>query len=111
MNTRLPLFGQFASFLNNAINNQDGQALLKLLPIEPPFDSDYGRLLDEIFSVFKSLDSLKASIRTSIAVIAKDDKDAWHAFSDFLATYFEFIRNLNVENLLETYEKLSYLLT
>jgi nuclear mRNA export protein PCID2/THP1 len=111
MVTQPPLFSQFANLLNNAIHNQDGQGLLKLLPIEPPFDSDYGRLLNEIFSVFKSLDSLKASIRSAIAVIAKDDKDAWHAFSDFLATYFEFIRNLNVENLLETYERLSNLLT
>jgi hypothetical protein len=106
-----PLFSQFANFLNSAIHNQDGQALLKLLPIEPPFDSDYGRLLDEIFSVFKSVDSLKDSIRTVIAVIAKDDKDAWHPFSGFLATYFEFIRKVNVENLLETYERLSSLLT
>jgi hypothetical protein len=106
-----PLFAQFANILNTVIQSQDGEALRKLLPIEPPFDADYGRLTNEVFSAFKSIDALKDAIRRAIAVIARDDKDAWHTFADFLATYFEFIRKVNVENLLETYEKLSNLLT
>jgi hypothetical protein len=111
MASQAPLFGQFAGLLNGAIQSQDGDALCKLLPIEPPFNADYARLLDEVFSVFDSDDSFKDSIRTEIAVVASDDKDAWHAFADFLATYFDFIHDVDIENLLRTYEQLSNLLT
>jgi hypothetical protein len=106
-----PLFGQFASLLNSAIENQDGDALLRLLPIEPPLPPDYDRLLHEVYAVFETDDSFKKSIQQAITVIANDDKDAWHTFADFLATYFEFIREVNIEDLLDTYEKLSNLLT
>jgi hypothetical protein len=106
-----PLFDQFAGLVNSAIALDDGDALRRLLPIEPPFSSDYDTLLDEVFAVFDSTDALKEYVRGAIDVIAADDNDAWHAFADFLATYFDFIHDVDLENLLHAYENLANLLT
>ena len=106
-----PLLRKFFDLLNNQIKVNNGEALRNLLPIEPPFSEDYHSLLNEIFSRFKDEDSLKETIRSNINVVSQDDKDAWYAFPDYLQTYFSFIRTVNPNNLLETYEKLRSLLT
>jgi hypothetical protein len=106
-----PLFAQFAGLLNDAIDREDGETLCRLLPIEPPFNADYARLLDEVYAVFDDDDVFKECIQGEIAVIASDDKDAWYAFADFLVTYFDFIRHVNIEDLLRTYSQLENLIT
>jgi hypothetical protein len=110
MTSALLLSRQFFDLLNGAINAQNGENLKTLLPIEPPFQPDYHKLLDEVFARFTDVDVLKEAIRTSITAASIDDKDAWQAFPEFLATWFQFVKTVNPENLLETYEKLSNLL-
>ena len=110
MTASTPLLRQFIGLINGAIGAQNGETLKNLLPIEPPFGSDYLKLLNETFSQFSNVDTLKEAFKSAIHVVAKDENDAWYAFADFLATWFTFIRTVNVENLLETYDKLSGLL-
>ena len=105
-----PQLTRFLSALNSAIDSKDGEQLLSLLPIEPPFNNDYHSLLDEVFSYFTNNDSLKDTIEAGIHVIAADDKDAWHSFSNFLVSYFQFIHSVDPTNLPVTYKKLEELI-
>jgi hypothetical protein len=105
-----PLLRQFIGLINGAIGAQNGETLKKLLPIEPPLAPDYLKLLDEAFSQFSNVDTLKEALKSAIRVVAKEDKDAWQAFPDFIVTWLTFIRTVNVENLLDTYDRLSGLL-
>lgn len=102
---------RFLAVLDNDINTGNGDALQKLLPIEPPFNSDYIHMLEEIRLSFSDPQDLQEFIRDRINVSGGDDPDAWYAFPDFIVNYFNFIRDVNVENLLETYEMLSNLIT
>ena len=105
------LLQQMLRLLNNTIASEDGDLLQKQLPIEPPFHDDYISLLAEINSTFSDIDSLKEFIRNGIDVSSSDDKDAWYALPDFLSQYFSFIRDVNLQDLLATYEMLSNLMT
>jgi hypothetical protein len=105
------LLRRFLGVLDNVINTGNGGGLQELLPIEPPFNSDYIHMLEEISSSFSDPQVLQEFIRDRINVSGGDDPDAWYAFPDFIVNYFNFIRDVNVENLLETYEMLSNLIT
>jgi hypothetical protein len=104
------LLSQFIGLLNMAIAGQNGELLKSVLPIEPPFKSDFVKLIDDVFTRYSDLDSLKEDLKLGIPVAAQDDKDAWQAFPDFLVDWLGFIRTVNVENLLETYDMLSNLI-
>jgi hypothetical protein len=99
-------FGQFMQHVNLAISSQNAGMLRSLLPIEPPFKSDYHNLLNQLSSMTD--DSLETAIQKATNPIAKGE---WNAFADFMTTYFRFIGSVNPQNLLETYDKLSQLIT
>jgi hypothetical protein len=101
---------QFLNLLNGAIDSQNGETLKTLLPIEPPFQPDYLKLLEEVFTLFSDVDALKDAIKNGTNAATIDDKDSWQAFPEFLATWFQFVKTVNPANLLETYEKLTNLL-
>jgi hypothetical protein len=104
------LLKQYLGLINQAIAANNGAQLWSLLPIEPPFSDDYQNLLNDVFSTYSDAGALKDAIRNGVSAVAKDDKDAWAAFPEFLQTYFNFIRTVNPADLLSTYEKLSNLI-
>lgn len=104
------LLKQYLGLLNNAISNNDGHHVCSLLPIEPPFSQDYLDLLNDVFGAYPDAGQQKDIIRSGVKAVAKDDKDSWAAFPEFLQTYFQFIRSVDPADLLTTYERLSNLI-
>jgi hypothetical protein len=104
------LLRQYLQLVNSAIANKNGNQLSTLLPIEPPFGEDYQNLLNDIFSTYSDSTALKDVIKNGVEVVAREDRDSWATFPEFLQTYFNFIRTVNPNDLLTTYEKLSNLL-
>lgn len=105
------LLSQFLNLINGTIRSQNGNVLQVLLQIEPPFRADYVKMVDGTFSEFSELDAVKESIRSAMPVTSDGNKDEWSLLPDFLANYFLFVKTVDPSNLLDTYDKLSSLLT
>jgi hypothetical protein len=99
--------------IQGAVTQQNGEQLRQLLPIEPPFHPDFQNLIREVsqsneFAGDGATVSLKNFIESRLPLADyQASRDAWVALPDFLAEFLRFVRDVKVENLLETFERLS----
>jgi len=103
----------FLSELNQILRGKDGAKLQDFLVIEPPFATVYRAMVAELRQNFhaENQDALEAKCKQ---FLPEDDESgaggSWTAFISFLVQYFAFIRDVNVDHLMETHDMLKALL-
>lgn len=108
-----PTLDQFLGEINRITTLKNSAQLSQYLIIEPPYAASYNTIISEVRRQYPkgSEDALERKIVGAVGIIEGDDETAsWTAFARFLVLYFGFLRDVDVGNLLETYELLSELL-
>ncbi|GAM89505.1 hypothetical protein ANO11243_075440 [Dothideomycetidae sp. 11243] len=113
-----PTIGQFLDEIATILRQRDAPKLSKYLVIEPPYAPIYETLRSEVRSSYSAPDGTSIQRLETLCqeklgqVLIDPDNNAptWSAFVKFMAQYFVFLRDVDVANLLATYELLSELL-
>lgn len=103
-----PILDKFITSISQLVAARDGVKLQDYLQIEPEWPPIYYQMVDELRRSFP-----KENPRSDARVLAKCErlgKGAWIAFPMFMRLYFTFLRDVDVKNLLETYNLLRALL-
>ncbi|KAL4808065.1 hypothetical protein BDV18DRAFT_95744 [Aspergillus unguis] len=103
---------RFVASLAEIVKNRDGAKLQDFLQIEPPLPDIYGQMVDELRQKYPNGSPKEAELLRRCEGLVPKSKggSSWIAFPTFMKLYFSFLRDVNVENLLETYEMLKGLL-
>ena len=102
-----PTIDQFLGEIASIVREKNSIKLQDYLVIEPPYTNLYGEMVIELRRAFPKgrEDALESKCSK---VLPTDDDDAqWSAFVKFMVQYFTFLRSVNIDNLLETYNALS----
>lgn len=109
-----PTIDQFLGELWQIIQEQDGTKLQEYLVIEPPLSPIYQKIVDELRQAYPNHNSHTALENKCKSFIPEyqdgEDGGSRSAFISFLVRYFAFLRDVNVEDLLETHDMLKALL-
>ncbi|MCJ1284655.1 hypothetical protein MMC26_003990 [Xylographa opegraphella] len=104
---------QFLSEINQILRSKNGPKLCDYLVLEPPLPPLYNVIVNELrqnFPISKQ-DALEAQCRKRLPEYDEGDVGgSWRSFISFLVQYFVFLRDVNVEQLLETHDILKALL-
>ncbi|KAL4880621.1 hypothetical protein BJY04DRAFT_228266 [Aspergillus karnatakaensis] len=102
---------RFLTSLAEIVRDRDGRKLQDFLQIEPPLPDIYGQMVDELRQKYPNATKEAELLRRCEGLVPKSkDSSSWSAFPTFMKLYFCFLRDVNVENLLETYDMLKGLL-
>lgn len=110
--TRTPTLDKFLDETNNILAVKNGQQLQSYLIIEPPFNDLYNSMISEIRNQYPKgkEEALESKCQRALPQAQEDeDGSSWSTFVKFIANYFAFIRDVDVKNLLDTYNLLSEL--
>ena len=101
---------QFLADVSRIIREKNDVQLQDYLVIEPPFGNIYLDMINELRQKYpkQSGNDLEVNCKEFVPEAEADDDGSppWTAFTRFLVQYFGFIRDVNVDNLLETYDLL-----
>ncbi|CAL5874244.1 uncharacterized protein PFLUO_LOCUS8532 [Penicillium psychrofluorescens] len=100
-----PVLDQFLGSVAELVQNRDGVKLQDFLQIEPPLSDIYMRMIDELRQHYASGPQKDAELlrRCEGLVPRSKGSSSWTAFPTFLKLYLTFLRDVNVGNLLDTY--------
>ncbi|KAL4778973.1 hypothetical protein BJX76DRAFT_107694 [Aspergillus varians] len=103
---------RFLNSLAEIVRDRDGAKLQDFLQIEPPLPDVYGQMVDELRQKYPNGSPKEGDLLRRCEGLAPKSKGGspWTAFPMFMKLYFSFLRDVNVENLLETYDMLKGLL-
>lgn len=112
-----PTLERFLSEVSSILRQRDATKLREYLVIEPPYAQIYETLCAEVRSTYNANDGTAAQrLETacsdklnSVLVDPEGYSPTWTAFVKFIAQYFFFLRDVDISNLLATYELLSEL--
>ena len=108
-----PTLDQFLGEIAGIIKEKNGTQLQEYLIYEPPLPPLYNKIVSEI-KQFYPLSSQKALENKCISFIPEydegDEGGSRTSFVMFMVKYFAFLRDLNIENLIETHDLLKALL-
>ncbi|KAE8154903.1 hypothetical protein BDV25DRAFT_147183 [Aspergillus avenaceus] len=107
-----PVLDRFLSGIDNLVKSRDGAKLQDFLQIEPPLSDVYQQMVAELRQRYPEGSPAEADLlrRCEALVPRTKGSSSWTAFPTFMKQYFTFLRDVNVENLLETYDRLKGLL-
>lgn len=106
-----PILDQFLQGVAELIQNRDGAKLQDYLQIEPPLSDIYQRMIQELRQRYQGTQGEhELQQRCEGLVPRTKGSSSWTAFPTFMKLYFTFMRDVNVDNLLETYNLLKGLL-
>ncbi|KMU81298.1 COP9 signalosome complex subunit 12 [Coccidioides immitis RMSCC 3703] len=107
-----PVFNNFLSGLQEIIRARDGAKLQDFLQLEPPLAPIYNQMVDELRQAYPSASGKDERLLAKCESLlpASASTSPWSAFPLFMRLYFTFLRDVNLDNLLETYELLRTLL-
>ncbi|RDW58976.1 uncharacterized protein DSM5745_11182 [Aspergillus mulundensis] len=107
-----PVLDTFISSLSEIVRDRDGAKLQDFLQIEPPLPDVYTQMVDELRRKYPNESPKEAELLRRCEGLVPKSKggSTWTAFPTFMKLYFCFLRDANVENLLETYDMLKVLL-
>lgn len=115
-----PVLDQFLNSVADLVRSRDGAKLQDFLQIEPPLPDIYRQMIDELRQhVPAGSSQADAELqrrcevlvpRTTAAKGSVGSGSTWAAFPTFMKLYLGFLRDVNVDNLLETYNLLKSLL-
>lgn len=94
------------------VKNRDGAKIQDYLQLEPPLNEIYQQMVAELRYDFPDTPEKNKELQRRCEQLVPRSKNSssWSAFPVFMKLYFAFLRDVYVENLLETYEKLKELL-
>ena len=104
---------QFLNEINQILRTKNGQKLNDYLVIEPPLPHLYTVIVKELrqSSASGRQDDLEAKCKKLLVEYEEGDTGgSWPAFTSFLVQYFVFLREVNVDHLVETHDMLKALL-
>ena len=113
MATGAPVLDRFLSSIAELVRNRDGVKLQDFLQLEPPLPDVYQQMIAELRQQFPPSSPQKDSdLQKQCEGLVPRSKgsSSWPAFPTFMKLYFSFLRDVKVENLLETYNMLNVLL-
>jgi hypothetical protein len=107
-----PVLDRFLSGITELVRNRDGAKLQDFLQIEPPLSEIYQQMVVELRQHFPNGSQKEADLQRRCEALVPRAKggSSWTAFPTFMKLYFTFLRDVNVDNLLETYNLLKGLL-
>ncbi|KAF7595207.1 hypothetical protein BBP40_006952 [Aspergillus hancockii] len=107
-----PVLDRFLSGITELVRNRDGAKLQDFLQIEPPLSEIYQQMVVELRQQFSNGSPKEADLQRRCEALVPRAKggSSWTAFPTFMKLYFTFLRDVNVDNLLETYNLLKGLL-
>ncbi|GIK06003.1 hypothetical protein Aspvir_010121 [Aspergillus viridinutans] len=107
-----PVLDRFLAGIADLVKERDGAKLQDFLQIEPPLPDVYRQMVDELRQQYPSGSPKEANLLRRCEEVVPRAKGAssWAAFPTFMKLYFSFLRDVNVDNLLETYNLLKGLL-
>ena len=109
-----PTIDQFLGEIAQIVREQNGTKLQEYLVIEPPLSPIYQRIVDELRQAYPNAHSHTALENKCKSFIPEyeegEDGGSRSSFISFMVKYFAFLRDVNVENLLETHDMLKALL-
>lgn len=107
-----PILDQFLGSLVELVQNRDGAKLQDFLQIEPPLSDIYQQMIVELRQRYPPGPESDTALQQRCEGLVPKTKggSSWSAFPTFVRLYFSFMRDVNVENLLETYNLLKGLL-
>jgi hypothetical protein len=104
-----PTTDQFLGEISKILREKNASQLQQYLIIEPPYPQIYQQIVQEVRRVFPkgSEDALEKKCSEALpeARLGEDDSP-WTAFVKFMVQYFTFLRDVNVEQLLDTFNLL-----
>ena len=111
-NPQTSVLNRFLGDIAAIVKEHNGTKLQDFLQIEPPLPSIYGQMVDELRHFYPSGQSGDAELlrRCESLVPRGKGNSSWTAFPAFMKLYLTFLRDVNLENLLETYNLLKGLL-
>jgi len=106
-----PILERFVAEVANNVRAKNGLQLKNILVIEPPYGQLYAEMINELQGQFPKgrEDALEAKCSHMLAALNDEEDTQWTAFTKFIVQYFGFLRDVNIQNLLETYNLLSEL--
>lgn len=107
-----PILDSFLSGVAGLIQSRDGVKLQDFLQIEPPLSPVYHEMIGELRQSYPRDGGKDEQLLTKceLLVPSTESGSSWSAFPVFLRLYLTFLRDVNVDNLLETYDLLKGLL-
>lgn len=103
---------QFLLETSRILRDRDGAQLQDYLLIEPPYKQIYNSMIAELRATHPRGTEDKLEVKCGEALPeARNGEDGipWTAFLKFMVQYLGFIRDVNIQNLLDTYNLLSEL--
>lgn len=106
-----PVLHRFLSDVAGLVSNRDALKLQDFLQIEPPLPTIYNQMIVELRRFYPSAwQNEEAELLRRCEDLVPDKTggggSSWIAFPTFMKLYLMFLRDLNAENLLETYNAL-----
>jgi nuclear mRNA export protein PCID2/THP1 len=103
---------QFTSGIGQLVSNRNGAQLQDYLQLEPPLPPIYSQMVNDLRRRYPSGPHGDAELLKLCESILPNTKGAvtWSAFPPFMRLYLSFLRDVNTDNLLETYNLLKALL-
>jgi hypothetical protein len=100
----------FLAGIADLVKSRDGAKLQDFLQIEPPLPDIYRQMVDDLRQHYPAERDAELQRRCEGLVPRTRGGSSWSAFPTFMRLYFAFLRDVNVDNLLETYKILKGLL-
>ncbi|KAI9725119.1 MAG: hypothetical protein M1828_003461 [Chrysothrix sp. TS-e1954] len=103
---------KFLGEISRIIKDKDAVLLQDFLVIEPPYGQQYQAMVQEARQHFTSGNEAALEEKCSTALsdaMESSEGPTWTAFVKFMTAYFCFLRDVNIDNLLDTYGLLSEL--
>ncbi|KAJ5220520.1 hypothetical protein N7468_009724 [Penicillium chermesinum] len=112
MTGQTPILDEFLASIANLVRDRNGAQLQDFLQIEPPLPPTYERMIQELHQQYPPGPQSDTELQRRCEPLVPKTKggSSWTAFPSFMRMYFTFLRDVNVDNLLETYNLLRALL-
>lgn len=106
------VLNNFLASIAELVKERDGAKLQDFLQLEPPLPDIYQKMAMELRQYYppNTQGDTELLKRCEALVPRNRSGPPWTAFPVFMKLYFAFLRDVNVENLLETYDMLKGLL-
>lgn len=108
-----PTLDKFLREVARILQQKNGVQLQNYLILEPPLPPLYNIIVNELRQTFPAnkQDALEAKCKALLPEDEEGDEGgSWTAFISFLVQYFAFLRDVNVDQLVETHDMLKALL-
>ncbi|KAB8346151.1 hypothetical protein FH972_023197 [Carpinus fangiana] len=107
-----PTVDQFLTEISAILRTKNASKLREYLIIEPPYNELYHKIIGETRQAYPrgNEDALEAKCSNALPE-ARDGEDgsSWTMFVRLMVAYFGFLRDVNIDNLLDTYNLLGEL--